>query len=43
MLKLKGTNSILLQGEFDEILNAEITWKWWMQILLSIKKGEFLF
>lgn len=28
MLKLKGTNSILMQGEFDEILNAEITWKW---------------
>lgn len=43
MLKLKGTNSILMQGEFDEILNAEITWKWWMQIFLSIKKGEFLF
>lgn len=31
-----------MQGEFDEILNAEITWKWWMQIF-SIKKGEFLF
>lgn len=28
MLKLKGINSILMLGEFDEILNVEIIWKW---------------